>query len=94
MCSSWSEAAAGLGLTDGPLRNGTRDAVTKAKYCAIYTASAATVTRLASRLTTPATSTHRPGRRTAMLFEVLLKSIEHLGSTAAPGTLFSAEDRD
>jgi len=33
------------------------------------------------------------GWSTAVLFEVLLKTIEHLGSTAAPGTLFSAEDR-
>lgn len=33
------------------------------------------------------------GWSTAVLFEVLLKTVEHLGSTAAPGTLFSAEDR-
>jgi len=34
------------------------------------------------------------GWSTAVLFEVLLKTIEHLGSIAAPGTLFSTEDRD
>jgi hypothetical protein len=33
------------------------------------------------------------GWSTAVLFEVLLKAIEHLGAVAAPGTLFSAEDR-
>jgi Ion channel len=33
------------------------------------------------------------GWPTAVLFEVLLKTIDHLGSIAAPGTLFSAEDR-
>jgi Ion channel len=33
------------------------------------------------------------GWSAAVLFEVLLKTIEHLGSTAAPGTLFSTEDR-
>jgi hypothetical protein len=33
------------------------------------------------------------GWSTAVLFEVLLKTIDYLGSTAAPGTLFSAEDR-
>ena len=33
------------------------------------------------------------GWSTAVLFEVLLKAIEHLGATALPGTLFSAEDR-
>jgi hypothetical protein len=33
------------------------------------------------------------GWSTAVLFEVLLKTIEHLGSIAAPGTMFSAEDR-
>jgi hypothetical protein len=33
------------------------------------------------------------GWSTAVLFEVLLKTIEHLGSIAAPGSLFSAEDR-
>jgi ion channel len=33
------------------------------------------------------------GWSTAVLFEVLLKTIDHLGSIAAPGTLFSAEDR-
>jgi hypothetical protein len=33
------------------------------------------------------------GWSTAVLFEVSLKTVEHLGSTAAPGTLFSAEDR-
>jgi len=33
------------------------------------------------------------GWSTAVLFEVLLKEIEHLGSIAAPGTAFSAEDR-
>jgi hypothetical protein len=33
------------------------------------------------------------GWSTAVLFEVLLKTIEHLGATAAPGTPFSAEDR-
>ncbi|MEO8317171.1 MAG: potassium channel family protein [Bradyrhizobium sp.] len=33
------------------------------------------------------------GWSTAVLFEVLLKTIEHLGVSAAPGTLFSAEDR-
>ena len=34
------------------------------------------------------------GWSTAVLFEVLLKSIEHLGAIAAPGTPFSAGDRD
>jgi hypothetical protein len=34
------------------------------------------------------------GWSTAVLFEVLLKTIQHLGSSAAPGTLFSAADRD
>jgi Ion channel len=34
------------------------------------------------------------GWSTAVLFEVLLKTIEHLGSIAAPGTPFSTEDRD
>jgi len=34
------------------------------------------------------------GWSTAVLFEVLLKAIQHLGSIAEPGTLFSAEDRD
>jgi len=34
------------------------------------------------------------GWSTAVLFEVLLKTIEHLGSIAEPGTLFSAGDRD
>lgn len=34
------------------------------------------------------------GWSTAVLFEVLLKTIERLGSIAAPGTPFSAEDRD
>ena len=33
------------------------------------------------------------GWSTAVLFEVLLKTIEHLGSIAAPGTPFSTEDR-
>lgn len=33
------------------------------------------------------------GWSTAVLFEVLLKTIDHLGPIAAPGTLFSAEDR-
>jgi hypothetical protein len=33
------------------------------------------------------------GWSTAVLFEVLLKTIERLGSIAAPGSLFSAEDR-
>lgn len=33
------------------------------------------------------------GWSAAVLFEVLLKTIEHLGSIAAPGTLFSTEDR-
>lgn len=33
------------------------------------------------------------GWSTAVLFEVLLKTIDHLGSIAAPGSLFSAEDR-
>jgi Ion channel len=33
------------------------------------------------------------GWSTAVLFEVLLKTIEHLGSIAAPGTLFSTADR-
>jgi hypothetical protein len=33
------------------------------------------------------------GWSTAVLFEVLLKAIEHLGSIAAPGTPFSAEGR-
>jgi len=33
------------------------------------------------------------GWSTAVLFEVLLKSIEHLGAIAAPGTPFSSEDR-
>jgi len=33
------------------------------------------------------------GWSTAVLFEVLLKTIEHLGAIAAPGTPFSAEDR-
>ena len=34
------------------------------------------------------------GWSTAVLFEVLLKAIEHLGTIAAPGTLFSSADRD
>lgn len=34
------------------------------------------------------------GWSTAVLFEVLLKTIERLGSIAAPGTPFSAADRD
>jgi hypothetical protein len=34
------------------------------------------------------------GWSTAVLFEVLLKTIEHLSSIAEPGTLFSAGDRD
>ena len=33
------------------------------------------------------------GWSTAVLFEVLLKAIEHLGAIAAPGTPFSAEGR-
>jgi hypothetical protein len=33
------------------------------------------------------------GWSTAVLFEVLLKTIERLGAIAAPGTPFSAEDR-
>jgi ion channel len=33
------------------------------------------------------------GWSTAVLFEVLLKTIDYLGSIAAPGTPFSAEDR-
>jgi hypothetical protein len=33
------------------------------------------------------------GWSTAVLFEVLLRTIERLGSVAAPGTPFSAEDR-
>lgn len=33
------------------------------------------------------------GWSTAVLFEVLLKAIERLGASAAPGTPFSAEDR-
>src|SRR5262245_53953226 len=33
------------------------------------------------------------GWSAAVLFEVLLKTIEHLGAIAAPGTPFSAEDR-
>jgi Ion channel len=33
------------------------------------------------------------GWSTAVLFEVLLKTIDRLGSIATPGTLFSAEDR-
>jgi ion channel len=33
------------------------------------------------------------GWSTAVLFEVLLKTIEHLGAIAAPGTPFSVEDR-
>ena len=33
------------------------------------------------------------GWSTAVLFDVLLKTIEHLSAIAAPGTLFSAEDR-
>jgi hypothetical protein len=33
------------------------------------------------------------GWSTAVLFEVLLKTIEHLGAIAAPGTPFSAPDR-
>lgn len=33
------------------------------------------------------------GWSTAVLFEVLLKTIEHLGAIAAPGTPFSFEDR-
>ena len=33
------------------------------------------------------------GWSTAVLFEVLLKTIERLGAIAAPGTAFSAEDR-
>jgi len=33
------------------------------------------------------------GWSTAVLFEVLLKTIEHLGAIAAPGTPFSAADR-
>jgi hypothetical protein len=34
------------------------------------------------------------GWSTAVLFEVLLKTIEHLGATAAPGSPFSSVDRD
>jgi hypothetical protein len=34
------------------------------------------------------------GWSTAVLFEVLLKTIEHLSSIAKPGTLFSAGDRN
>ena len=34
------------------------------------------------------------GWSTAVLFEVLLKTIEHLGSIAPTGSLFSAADRD
>jgi hypothetical protein len=33
------------------------------------------------------------GWSTAVLFDVLLKTIEHLSAIAAPGTLFSAEDQ-
>jgi Ion channel len=33
------------------------------------------------------------GWSTAVLFEVLLKTIAHLGAIAAPGSPFSAEDR-
>jgi len=33
------------------------------------------------------------GWSTAVLFEVLLKTIDHLGTIAAPGSPFSAEDR-
>jgi hypothetical protein len=33
------------------------------------------------------------GWSTAVLFEVLLKTIQHLGAIAAPGSPFSAEDR-
>jgi hypothetical protein len=33
------------------------------------------------------------GWSTAVLFEVLLKTIERLGTVVAPGTMFSAEDR-
>jgi hypothetical protein len=33
------------------------------------------------------------GWSTAVLFEVLLKTIDHLGAIAAPGSPFSAEDR-
>lgn len=34
------------------------------------------------------------GWSTAVLFEVLLKAIEHLATSAPPGTPFSAKDRD
>lgn len=34
------------------------------------------------------------GWSTAVLFEVLVKTLAHLGAIAAPGTLFSAEGRD
>lgn len=34
------------------------------------------------------------GWSTAVLFDVLIKTIAHLGSVAAPGTMFSAEDRN
>jgi Ion channel len=34
------------------------------------------------------------GWSTAVLFEVLLKTIAHLGAIAAPGTPFSTEDQD
>jgi ion channel len=34
------------------------------------------------------------GWSTAVLFEVLMKTLAHLGAIAAPGTLFSAEGRD
>lgn len=33
------------------------------------------------------------GWSTAVLFDVLMKTLAHLGSTAAPGSAFSAEDR-
>ena len=51
---------------------------------------------VAWRLTGPMTAMNGIlmfGWSTAVLFEVLLKTIDYLGSTAAPGTLFSAEDR-
>lgn len=34
------------------------------------------------------------GWSTAVLFDVLMKTLAHLGAIAAPGTLFSAEGRD
>jgi hypothetical protein len=34
------------------------------------------------------------GWSTAVLFDVLMKTLTHLGAIAAPGTLFSAEGRD